>query len=180
MEEVTTGFHPENTKLVIDPDIDGDSAVVLEGGDLSTNTESGEARETHASAVYDAIVAGHTPEEVTPETGEPVAVEPQVSSANVAPVPDPVWVIFEIEGFGEHRAPYHDVIRNGSNLILVYDTAIPGGQRFFPRAAEHPVGIRVGDSSTALMGHTTGIEFTDGSREYCVMLVEQEIEIEDE
>ena len=95
-------------------------------------------------------------------------------------MPDPVWVIFEIEGFGEHRAPYHAVIRNGSNLILVYDMAIPGGQRFFPRATEHPVGIRVGNSNTALMGHTTGIEFMDGSREYCVMLVEQEIEIEDE
>jgi hypothetical protein len=180
MEEATTGFHPENTKLVIDPDMDGNSAVTLEGGDLSVKTESSETRETHASAVYDAVTAGHTPEEVSAEVAEPVAPESQPSPARTEPVPDPVWVIFEIEGFGEHRAPYHAVIRNGSNLVLVYDTAIPGGQRFFPRATEHPVGIRVGNSNTALMGHTTGIEFMDGSREYCVMLVEQEIEIENE
>ena len=174
IQEAETGVHPDNSKLVIDPDFDGEQAVVVDSLSSMTPVDA-TPKEEHAQAVYDAVVAGGDPP-------EPSAA-PQTVPA--APAPEPqvipsVWVTFEIEGFGEHRAPYHDVIRNGNNLVLVYDKTVPGGQRFFPRANEHPIGLNIDGSDKALMVFTTGIEFEDRGREYCVLLVEQEADIQDD
>ena len=163
IQEAKTGAHPDNSKLVIDPDFDGEQAVVVDN--LSSMTPVGDTpKEEHAQSVYDAVTAGGTPPAPAP-------------APQAAPT---VWVTFEIEGFGEHRAPYHGVIRNGNNLVLVYDKTVPGGQRFFPRANEHPIGLHIDGSDKALMAFTTGIEFDDRDREYCVLLVEQEADIQDD
>lgn len=90
------------------------------------------------------------------------------------PTAPTMWVTFEIDGFGEHRAPYHRVIRSNSSLVLVYDTRCDGAQRFFPRTTDKPLGIHVTGESVAYYAHTTGIEFSDAGVDYCVLLIEHE------
>jgi hypothetical protein len=193
------------TEIHVDPDIPGQS-IVVKVADLQSDKVSTALQETsavdpriRASAVYNALAAGSPPEkqiappqdvqEVAPVTGvSPLKAfnsTAPTNSPNEAPVmPDKTqptapteWVTFEIEGFGEHRAPYHRVIRSGSNLVLVYDTNCDGTQRFFPRTTDKPLGIHVAGEPVAYFAHTTGIEFSDDGVDYCVLLVEHEAPI---
>jgi hypothetical protein len=107
-------------------------------------------------------------------------VERILPAAPATTPPPKEWVTFEIEGFGEHKAPYHRVIRNNSTLVLVYDTSCAGSQKFFPRSTEKPMGVHVEGSSVAYYAHTTGIEFSDGPTEFCILLIEQEAPVNED
>ena len=144
--EANIGLHGDNTKMVIDPDLDGPSAKVLQTLDPESPT--------HFTSTVEP-----TPEEVKQ--------------------PDK-WVVFEIEGFGEHRAPYHAVIRSSNALVLVYDDRCVGSQKFFPKSADHPIGVHVEGEDEAHLVHTTGISFVDGDREYSIMLIERSTQLSDE
>jgi len=148
--EANIGLHSGNAKMVIDPDLDGPSAKALQAWD----------NESPNSDVA-----------TTSATVEPTPVEVKQ--------PDK-WVIFEIEGFGEHRAPYHAIIRSGNALVLVYDDRCTGSQKFFPKSADHPIGVHVEGETEAHLVHTTGISFVDGDREYSVMLIAESTQISDE
>ena len=102
------------------------------------------------------------------------AVEMTQAPDKPLPTAPTTWVTFEIEGFGEHRAPYHRVIRSNSNLVLVYATKCDGTQRFFPRTTDQPLGIHIAGEPVAYYAHTTGIEFSDAGVDYCVLLIERE------
>ena len=175
------------TEIHVDPDIPGQSTVVYvedlkaeKVAQAYEDTKNVDSR-IRASAIYSALAK--------PTQGKPVASP--LKAFNAIEQPDPPaaveqipakmdisaptrWVTFEIEGFGEHRAPYHRVIRNESTLVLVYDTRCAGAQRFFPRTTDKPLGIYVDGESLAYYAHTTGIEFSDGNIDYCVLLIERE------
>lgn len=193
---------PVRTEIHIDPDIPGQSTVVRLA-DMRPDRVAAALEATkdvdpriRVSAVYNAL----STDPVEPVVQEQVvsvdtpqreaAVGPLkvfnsskavVSRSEMVQVPDKMqtaaptkWVTFEIEGFGEHRAPYHRVIHSNSNLVLVYDTNCDGAQRFFPRTTDQPLGIHIEGESVAYYAHTTGIEFSDEGVDYCVLLVERE------
>ena len=186
----------------MDPDIPGQSTVVqladMRPDRVAAAMEATEGVDprVRVSAVYNALSAGA----VEPAVQEQIVSEdtsqrdaavgplkvfnsPKAAAPHneAAQVPDKMqtkaptkWVTFEIEGFGEHRAPYHRVIRSNSTLVLVYDTSCDGAQRFFPRTTEQPLGIHIAGEGVAYYAHTTGIEFSDDGVDYCVLLVERE------
>ncbi len=191
------------TEIHVDPDLPGHSRVVKVGALTAENIEAaaGAVEDAHPllrpSAIYDSLsttptghealapespppVAGplgafRSPEEDTPEKKAAPVLPPQpAASASRAPT---TWVTFEIEGFGEHRAPFHSVIRQGNTLVLVYDTRCEGSQKFFPRATDRPLGIHVHSETVAYYALTTGIEFQDDGKEYCILLIEREAPI---
>ena len=196
------GAEQVRTEIHVDPDIPGQSMVV-KIADLHAAKVSAALQETEdvdprirISAVYNALANGSAAavqevptrdaQEVAPVTGvSPLksfnAPAPSIPHneapsmpAKVQPTAPTEWVTFEIEGFGEHRAPYHRVIRSGSNLVLVYDTNCDGTQRFFPRTTDKPLGIHIAGEPVAYFAHTTGIEFSDDGIDYCVLLIERE------
>jgi len=189
--------HHAVTEIHVDPDIPGQSTVVKVGA-MQAERIAAAMQETaqvdprvRASAVYNALsneasaatsttaaaavgplkaFGTVTSEGTTQQMPDKVAAP----AAPVAPTAPTTWVTFEIEGFGEHRAPYHRVIRSNSNLVLVYDTNCEGTQRFFPRTTDQPLGIHIAGESVAYYAHTTGIEFSDAGVDYCVLLIEHE------
>jgi hypothetical protein len=186
----------------VDPDIPGQSTVVrldemgAEQIAAALAATDGVDPRVRVSAVYNALsegsVAPTAQEQVVSADMSPreAAVGPlQVfNSSKSAPPhnevvqapdkmqtrPPTTWVTFEIDGFGEHRAPYHRVIHSNSALVLVYDTSCEGAQRFFPRTTDQPLGVHIAGESVAYYAHTTGIEFSDAGVDYCVLLVERE------
>lgn len=198
-----TGSSDVRTEIHVDPDIPGQSFIVktedlnVKNIEEAISTVGEEDPRIRASAVYNAVATRD-------ERGKPSSLKEAVGVRVINPlkafestgdVPPPVeavrpvspapavvdapqeWVTFEIEGFGEHKAPYHRVIRNNNTLVLVYDTSCPGSQKFFPRATEKPMGVHVEGSSVVYYAHTTGIEFNDGGVEFCILLIEQEAPI---
>jgi hypothetical protein len=197
----TTGWHdadPIRTEIHVDPDIPGQSTVVRLS-DMNPERVAAALEETKGvdpririSAVYNALANGPAEPAVQEQgasrreaTVGPLTVfnssKVESSHNEVAQTPDKMqtmaptkWVTFEIDGFGEHRAPYHRVIHSNSTLVLVYDTSCDGAQRFFPRTTDQPLGIHIEGESVAYYAHTTGIEFSDAGVDYCVLLVERE------
>ena len=197
------GLDQVRTEIHVDPDIPGQS-VVVQIADLKDERIAAALRETsevdpriRISAVYNAIA--NSSRDLTPQEGDGAPFSQKAVDGVVGPlqafnttgaakpsteimqVPDKMqataptqWVTFEIEGFGEHRAPYHRVIRSNNSLVLVYDTKCDGAQRFFPRTTDQPLGIHIAGESTAYYAHTTGIEFHDAGIDYCVLLIERE------
>lgn len=190
------------TEIHVDPDIAGQSTVV-QVADLQSDkvaeamkSTAGEDPRIRVSAVYNAIANSREADEqvvpvvsaqnaAAPEAVSPLqafnsaipitaTTEPAYAPITQKPTAPTTWVTFEIEGFGEHQAPYHRVIRSDSNLVLVYDTKYAGTQRFFPRTTDQPLGIHVKGESVAYFAHTTGIEFSDDGVDYCVLLIEHE------
>jgi hypothetical protein len=147
-----------------------------EGASVSTAQSSLHGEENLEAHVVHPLKAFESTEDRSPVS----RVENILPTASAAPPPPKEWVTFEIEGFGEHKAPYHRVIRNNSTLVLVYDTSCAGSQKFFPRATEKPMGVHVEGSSVAYYAHTTGIEFSDGSTEFCILLIEQEAPVNED
>jgi hypothetical protein len=197
-----TGTANVRTEIHVDPDIPGQSFVVKtedlnpKNIEEAMSTVGDEDPRIRASAVYNAVATREDRAELGPLEEEDPGVRvvnplkafestgdvtPSAEVVRVAPlapadvvVAPQKWVTFEIEGFGEHKAPYHRVIRNNNTLVLVYDTSCASSQKFFPRATDKPMGVHVTGSSVVYYAHTTGIEFSDGDVEFCVLLIEQE------
>jgi hypothetical protein len=91
--------------------------------------------------------------------------------------PPQFTVNFEIEGFGTHEAPYHQVIRSEQALVLVYDTRYTGGQKYFPQT-DRPLGVHVHGTDSMYLVHTTNIQFPLDYWEVCVLLIENEAPVD--
>ena len=194
-EEQPNNVRHAVTEIHVDPDIPGQSTVVKVDA-LHSSRISAAMAETaqvdprvRVSAVYNALSDDPPVSENKAVVGvvgplkafnavtddePPIETTRKMPDKPATPAPPATWVTFEIEGFGEHRAPYHRVIRSNSSLVLVYDTNCEGTQRFFPRTTDQPLGIHIAGESVAYYAHTTGIEFSDAGVDYCVLLVEHE------
>jgi hypothetical protein len=77
-----------------------------------------------------------------------------------------------------NEAYFHQVIREGACLILVFDTRAVGYPRIFPQATAVDVAIRVGDSPTVLITQVPNIRFPLNTYDVCVLLIKDEFPIE--
>lgn len=94
------------------------------------------------------------------------------------PVASPtIQVTFEMEHFGRLSVNYHDVIIQPGFIVLVYDNRFSGGTKYFPPAAavENPprTALNVVGTNEAYLIQTTGVQYTHGVFEYCVLMIEQ-------
>jgi hypothetical protein len=108
---------------------------------------------------------------------------PQPPQPHVPPAPAVLQqVTFELQVGGQFECFYHEVLLDRSNLILVLDHQQPLQMRYFPPVIEEPVAVLwrgQGDRPDRLfLCHTTGIRFRHGQHEFCVLIIEQESDLQ--
>jgi hypothetical protein len=101
----------------------------------------------------------------------PNLMAPPQSSDGVGPPTQ--QVTYEIPNYGPLDTFYHQVIRSGGHLILVFDKRHVG-QRGFPRHNDNPLGMRIHGTDNLFMVQTTGIEFELDSKALCLLQIMSE------
>lgn len=116
--------------------------------------------------------------------------EDQKPGAQAAGQPEspPRQVTFEIPGGHQFHVLYHDVVRHGITLVLVYDHDRPFQMVYFPPSLEdsqgEPLGMAVlvharprSEEKTVLYRVTApGVQFKYQGKEFCVLLIDKEKE----
>lgn len=69
---------------------------------------------------------------------------------------------------------FHQIIRQGPNLILIYDTRAIGYPRTWPQAVDEDVAVHLDGANVLYITQTTGIEFTLEHNDICVLLIKEE------
>jgi hypothetical protein len=69
---------------------------------------------------------------------------------------------------------FHQIIRQGPNLILVYDKRAIGYPRTWPQTVDEDVAVQLEGASVIYITQTTGIEFTLEHNDICVLLIKEE------
>lgn len=91
-------------------------------------------------------------------------------------------VIFELEGFGQHTAFYHDVVVSGDCIVLVFATAPT--PKYFPtpgsESSPRQMAMRVAGEDVIYAVYVPGIQFAFGGYEFCVLLVSQRVTVTEE
>lgn len=82
-------------------------------------------------------------------------------------------VTYEIPGYGPLDVFYHQVIRAGDHLVLVFDKRYVG-QRGFPRHSHVQLGMRIHGTDKLFMVQTTGIEFDLDTKALCLLTIVEE------
>jgi len=82
-------------------------------------------------------------------------------------------VTYEIPNYGPLDTFYHQVIRAGDHLVLVFDKRWHG-QQGFPRHTQSSLGMRVHGTDCLFVVKTTGIEFELDGKALCLLAVESE------
>ena len=82
-------------------------------------------------------------------------------------------VTYEIPGYGPLDVFYHQVIRAGDHLVLVFDKRYVG-QRGFPRHSHVQLGMRIHGTDKLFMVQTTGIEFDLDTKALCLLSIVEE------
>jgi len=105
------------------------------------------------------------------------------------PAGPPTQVTFEIPGGHQFHVLYHDVVRQGMTLVLVYDHNRPFQLVYFPPPMEDDQGEpvcmallvharpRSGDKTMLYRVQCPGIQFKFQGREFCVLLIDKEKEM---
>ncbi len=94
--------------------------------------------------------------------------------------PPKIQVVFEMEHFGTLPVSYHDVIVADGFLVLMYDTRHQGSTKYFPPKAKGDAprtALMIVGAPEAYLVQTTGIQFEQDGKEFCVLLIEQTFEI---
>jgi len=94
-------------------------------------------------------------------------------------------VTYEVEGFGQLSSAYHDIVRDGINLILVYDCGYTAGQKFFPQSdPDKNFIVDVHDMESIFKVISPDIKFTlnyDNKKlEICVLFIVAEVPRDEE
>lgn len=114
------------------------------------------------------------------------------SSAKVGPPQKLVY--FEKEGIGTVPAFFHDIIvavsytddhslEESGFMVLIYDTRFEqSAARWFPPSNDpysRPWAVQINGESKLYLVHTTGFQYVYDSREYCILLVEKAVTVQD-
>jgi hypothetical protein len=110
----------------------------------------------------------------------PRIVKPQSNTATAQVSAPTTEVKFEIEGWGEFEAVYHEVIKNDCVLVLVYDNRFKSGMRFMPPSTDKLMAVKVTGQDQLYFVNSTGTKFTHGTCEYCILVIDQEVPSIDE
>lgn len=91
-------------------------------------------------------------------------------------------VIFQLQGFGEHRAYFHDVVIEPGFMVLVYKLGYRGSKWFPPVAPDHNkhgIAVNIAGTDIAYLVHTTGVQYVYEDAEHCVLMVERAANLND-
>jgi hypothetical protein len=110
--------------------------------------------------------------------GPPPGTQERAPAQQSAPVgPPETRVTFEIEGWGEFEAMYHEVIKNDCVLVLVFDTRFKGGGKYFPPATDKLMAVKVDGQQNVYFVNSYGTRFQHGGYEYCMLVIDQDNEV---
>ncbi len=104
-----------------------------------------------------------------------VSVQPTKLSARPS-----TKVTFETEGWGTFEAVYHGIIKNGTLLVLVYETDFKEGLKYFPPSCDKLIAARIEGTNRIYYVHSTGSRFEHAGHEYCLLIIDSESEIPDD
>jgi hypothetical protein len=119
----------------------------------------------------------------------PVKQKPVTGSLRAPVLPPPAAtiigapgtnVVFETEGWGSFEASYHEVIKSDQALVLVYDKRFKGGMKFFPPVTDKLMAAKIDGVDRVYFVHSCGTKFEHGGYEYCILPIEQDVEVNDE
>jgi hypothetical protein len=103
-------------------------------------------------------------------------------------------VYFEKEGIGTVPAFFHDIItavsytddvslEESGFMVLIYDTRFEqSAARWFPPSNDpynRPWAVQVADERKLYLVHTTGFQYVYDNREYCILLVEKAVVVQE-
>ena len=129
------------------------------------------------------LQAFNSPQPHISEDGRPlrsIDMRTTVAAERAVAVAPDKEVTFELQHFGTHTAFYHAVLTtNPGFIVLVYNNAYQGGSKYFPqsRGEDAPaMALQVIGDSKVYLVHTTGFQYTYGGLEFCVLMVERQVE----
>jgi hypothetical protein len=96
---------------------------------------------------------------------------------NTQATPPATRVTFEIDGWGEFEAMYHEVIKNDQVLVLVFDTRFQGGGKYFPPATDKLLAVKIEGQDTVYFVNSYGTRFQHNGCEYCMLVIDQNSEV---
>jgi hypothetical protein len=107
------------------------------------------------------------------ERPNPIQLQPLVNLTSI---------VFDLGELGDFTCSYHSILKTAvegspATLVLVYDHNKPMQMRWFPPCREvngEPQQILALYERVAYKLFATGIRFKDGSKEYCVLTIDQE------
>ena len=89
----------------------------------------------------------------------------------VAVAPPPMQaVIFVLDGFGEITVPYHQVIKQNSALVLIYNSRFIGGMQYTPPSSVKAIKVKVQRDEYEVQSLGLSFDSDDGLR-YTVLRI---------
>lgn len=119
---------------------------------------------------------------------------PTASPASSRIGPPQKLVYFEKEGIGTVPAFFHDIItavsyiddvglEESGFMVLIYDTRFEqSAARWFPPSNDpynRPWAVQIANENKLYLVHTTGFQYVYDSREYCILLVEKAVVVQE-
>ena len=130
--------------------------------------------------INEQIDSSNTPafQDQTPKQ-QPSKAYPKIVQSNNCKTPN-ISVTFEMEGWGKFEAAYHGVIKNECVLVLIWDSNFKGGIKFFPPVTDKLMAIKIGNVADVYFVNSYGTKFQHNNYEYCLLIIDQESEVQGE
>lgn len=141
-------------------------------------TGSGQIRAVQELPAVEPVVEAPTP---APQVSPMQALKQSKTVVKTAPtastssqrVDEPAnEVLFEVQNVGVFNGMYHEVIIAPSFITLVFDLRWKAG-KFFP-STDAPIAMQIVGVDKVFLVHTTGVQFTYGDHEFCVLLIAEQ------
>lgn len=141
-------------------------------------TGSGQIRAVQELPVVEPVVEAPAPvQQVSPmqalKQSKTVVKTAPTASTSSQRVDEPSnEVLFEVQNVGVFNGMYHEVIIAPSFITLVFDLRWKAG-KFFP-STDAPIAMQIVGVDKVFLVHTTGVQFTYGDHEFCVLLIAEQ------
>jgi hypothetical protein len=140
-------------------------------------TSSGQIRAVQEAPVIEPVIEAAVPPQVSPMQ----ALKQSKTMVKTAPAPvtsqhrvdEPSnEVLFEVQNVGVFNGMYHEVIIAPSFITLVFDLRWKAG-KFFPNT-DAAIAMQIVGVDKVFLVHTTGVQFTYGDHEFCILLIAEQ------
>lgn len=87
-----------------------------------------------------------------------------------------IHCFFEVQGFGELEAYYHDIVVQQGFLVLIFDSRFRGPKYFPPTAVQDnppQLAMNISGTQEVYQLQTTGVLYEHNGYEHCVLMIER-------